>query len=85
MRWECPETFRSFGWRGFLIVGVILTAGGFMMTWMGYGNCAPPRCWGDPISFTQALSKIPKIVLVLALSFAFVIGVGGIRSGDGSE
>jgi hypothetical protein len=85
MRWEYPERFRGWGLRGFLILGLIMTAGLFLITWMGYGNCAPPQCWGDPVPFAQAVSKIPKIVLVLALTFVIVIGLGGIRSGDGSE
>lgn len=79
MKWEWPERFR-WTWRGFLAMWAAFSVGAFMVTWMGYGNCAWPRCWGDPISFGQALDRGPRILLLFPLTFVVVVVLSGIRS-----
>jgi hypothetical protein len=81
MKWQWPEQFR-LSWRTFLFVVMALLGGLFLETWMGYENCASPRCWGDPISFGQALERAPRIILVVLLSIAVVIVIAGIRTDD---
>jgi hypothetical protein len=80
MRWEWSEGFR--GWRDVVAFSLIVAAMLFFMTWMGFGNCSYPRCWGDPIAFTDALWKAPKILVVTFLCIAAAVGLLGLRSGS---
>ena len=82
MRWESPEPFRWWSLRGTCYVLGILVLIVFLWTWMGLGNnCALPRCWGDPIPFTAALAKLPKIIFGILVATAIGVALGGIRSG----
>jgi hypothetical protein len=57
MRWEKQVSFRTL-----LVVAGGFTALLFLMTWSSYGNGPTPKFWGDPISFRDALARIPRIV-----------------------
>ena len=84
LRWEFPEPYRWWHWSGFLFAWSVVSLILFVAMWMGWGNCAASQCWGDPISFADALSKVPKILLVVFAAWVVIIGLSGIRSGHGS-
>ncbi len=54
----------------------------FIMVWMGYQNSTIPKCWGDPIPFSDALLKIPRILALTFVMLVAIFAVGGIGSGD---
>ena len=81
MRWEWPEPFSRWPFRGILYFLAALTLISFVFTWMGYGNCPLPKCWGDPIPFTSALAKLPKITFAIVVATVIAVVLFGLRSG----
>jgi len=82
MRWEFPEPYRRWRWRGAFYFLSLLTAFVFLFTWMGFCNCPLPRCWGDPIPFTAALAKLPKIILTVLVATLIGVALMGLRTSN---
>jgi len=81
LRWELPEPYRWWSVRGAVYSFGIVVLIMFLFTWMGLGNnCASPRCWGDAIPFTDALAKLPRIILAVLVAVAIALALMGIRS-----
>ena len=82
MKWEFPEPYRRWPLRGaFYFLGLVVVIF-FVFTWMGYGNCALPRCWGEPIPFMAALAKLPKIILTVLVATVIGVALMGLRSSN---
>ena len=81
MRWELPESSPGV-WKKFLSVWLIAAIMLFLATSMGHGNSSIPKFWGDPIPFSDALAKAPRICAAVLLGMLLYLGLTGIRSGD---
>ena len=77
MKWKDPWD----GWRGFLILWVIIGLSLFVMTWLGYGNGPMPKFWGSPLDVSQAVVRLPRVV-GLAFVLTLAIGLTGFKTGD---
>lgn len=80
MRWEKPEPpFDQ--WSVLLAAWLFLGSLVFLMVWTGYGNSTWPKGWGDPISFSEALSHAPRIFGNALVAGLAILLLTGIRSG----
>ena len=72
-----PGPYRRWTWGKFALLMGITSTGFFLMLWLGYGNCAAPKCWGDPIPVVDALKKMPKFIVLFLVVVAVYFGVDG--------
>jgi Flp pilus assembly protein protease CpaA len=79
VRWQKPCSAFE------LALGALgLTVLMFVLSWMGYGNGTWPRAWGDPVTFSAALAKLPSAALFGGTTAVALFLVSGLRSNGNS-
>jgi hypothetical protein len=81
VRWQKPAVSLWEFCLGVAAFTVLL----FIMQWAGSNNGPIPMFWGDPISFGEAIGKLPRTFGIVLVGGIVLFLIHGVRSGGDSS